>query len=222
MERPGERAGHIRSYKLRTGRVGPTSYDAIARLWATLGVDIDGAALDPVELFGRDAPLVVEIGFGMGEATAQQAAAEPSTDLLAIEVHTPGVGGLLRLAEAAGLSNVRVGHGDATVLLSEMLAPGSLAGIRLFFPDPWPKARHVKRRIINSAFCDLAASRLARGGLLHVATDWPAYAEHVRAVVAGRPDFDLVDEVPWRPETRFERRGVAAGRDSHDIVARRR
>ena len=212
--------GPVRSFKLRRGRVTGTQAEAIARLWPALGVEVDGTPLDLPALFGRRAPVVLEVGPGMGEATARMAAAEPSTDLLTVDVHTPGHGNLLKLVEAAGLSNVRVGAGDALVLLRRMLAPESLAGVRVFFPDPWPKARHAKRRLVTPAFAALVASRLVPGGTLHVATDWPDYAAQVERVVRQAPAFELVGRLP-RPRTRFEQQGLDAGRTAYDVVARR-
>jgi tRNA (guanine-N7-)-methyltransferase len=211
----------VRSFKRRASRVTPGQREALDRDWDRLGGHVDGRPLDLAGLFGRSAPVVLEIGFGMGEATAAMAAAQPGVDLLAVDVHTPGHGSLLRLVAEQGLTNVRVLDGDATVLLRDMLVPASLAGVRVFFPDPWPKARHVKRRLVSDAFAEVVADRLADGGLLHVATDVPAYAEQVAAVIAAQPLLEPVPP-PWRPTTRFERRGTAEGRPSRDLAARRR
>lgn len=211
----------IRTYKRRSGRSTPGQTDALVRLWPRLGVEVDGSLLDLPTLFGRIAPTVVEIGFGMGEATAEMAAAQPEVDVLAVDVHTPGQGHLLRLAERAGLTNVRVAHGDARVLLAEMLPPESLAAVRVFFPDPWPKARHAKRRLVTPAFAALVADRLADGGSLHLATDVAAYAQQAAGVLGAAPELDWIDP-PWRAGTRFERRAVRDGRPSHDLATRRR
>ena len=210
----------VRTYKRRSGRVTPGQTDALARLWSGLGVDVDGQPLDLAALFERRAPVVLEIGFGMGEATAEMAAAAPGTDVLAVDVHTPGHGNLLRLVEQRGLTNVRVADGDARVLLAEMLPSASLAAVRVFFPDPWPKARHAKRRLVTPDFTALVADRLVVGGLLHVATDIEPYLTDARAVVAATPGLEPVDP-PWRATTRFERRGARDGRASHDLAARR-
>ncbi|GAA3301457.1 hypothetical protein GCM10020295_44790 [Streptomyces cinereospinus] len=165
--------------------------DALQRLWPLWGLDIDGRrVLDLTELFGNGNPVVLEIGFGMGEATAQMAAADPDTNILAVDVHTPGQGNLLNLADQAGLRNVRVANGDAIILLREMLAPVSLDGLRVFFPDPWPKKRHHKRRLIQPEFLTLAAGRLRSGALLHCATDWEPYAEQMLEVLTAHPAFD--------------------------------
>jgi len=220
VDRPAD-GTPLRSYKRRTSRVTATQADALERLWPSLGVEVDGCHLDVAALFGRTAPLVLEIGFGMGEATVEMAAAQPDLDLLAVDVHTPGLGGLLRDVEARGLTNVRVADGDANALLP-MLAASSVHEMRIFFPDPWPKRRHWKRRLVDEAFLSLAAERLVPGGRVHVATDWPHYADWVRRLVAGHPSYDLVDSVPWRPRTRFEVIGIDAGRPAIDVVAVRR
>jgi tRNA (guanine-N7-)-methyltransferase len=210
----------VRTFKVRR-RVTTGQADALARLLPTYGVD-PRVPVDPVEVFGREAPLVLEIGSGMGEATAAMAAADPARDVLAVEVHTPGLGNLLRLVEAQGLRNVRVLEGDARQVLRELLAPGSLDEVRVFFPDPWPKARHAKRRLVTTEFADLVASRLRPGGVLHVATDWASYAEHVLAVLDPHPALDVVSrDRRGRPVTRFEQRGLDAGRTPHDVVASR-
>ena len=213
----------VRSYRLRRGRLSATTADALDRLGDLL-LPVDGRPLDLPALFGRAAPLVVEVGSGMGEATAAMAAADPGRDLLAVDVHVQGLGRLLRRIEDDGLTNVRACEGDAVVLLRDMLAPGSLDEVRVYFPDPWPKARHVKRRLVQRPFVDLVATRLRPGGLLHVATDWPPYAEQVRDALLPHPSFEVVVDGPrpaHRPVTRFEQRGLDAGRPSYDLVVRR-
>ena len=210
----------VRTFKRRSGRVTPGQTDARQRLWPRLGLSVDGHPLDPPAVFGRVAPLVVEVGFGMGEATAEMAAAEPDHDVLAVDVHTPGQGNLLRLVERRGLTNVRVADGDARVLLADMLAPASVAVVRVFFPDPWPKTRHAKRRLMTPAFATLVADRLVDGGTLHLATDMAAYADEVRGVLAATPGLVPADP-PWRATTRFERRGGRHGRPAHDVAVRR-
>jgi tRNA (guanine-N7-)-methyltransferase len=210
----------VRSYKRRAGRVTATQRAALDACWSAYGLPVDGRPLDPSDVFGRVAPLVLEIGFGMGEATAALAAEQPAYDVLAVDVHTPGQGQLLALLDAGALTNVRVMDGDANVVLREMLTPSSLSAVRVFFPDPWPKARHVKRRLVGPAFAELVADRLADGGLLHVATDVPAYAEQVRDVLARAPGLEPL-AAPPRPTTRFERRAMAADRPSVDLAARR-
>ncbi|WJV47773.1 tRNA (guanosine(46)-N7)-methyltransferase TrmB [Streptomyces flavofungini] len=224
----------IRSFTPRRSRVTTAQGDALRRLWPQWGLDIDGKeVLDLDALFAADeqpgtAPVVLEIGFGMGEATAQMAAADPGTRILAVDVHTPGQGNLLNLAERNGLSNVRVANGDAVILLTEMLAPEALDGVRVYFPDPWPKARHNKRRLIQPEFLSLLAPRLKPGGLLHCATDWEPYAEHMLEVLTAHPDFENVQEdggyaprPDFRPQTRFEGQGLRKGHVVRDLLFRR-
>jgi tRNA (guanine-N7-)-methyltransferase len=211
----------VRTFKTRR-RTTPGQADALHRLLPALGLSPTGR-IEPARVFGREAPLVLEIGSGMGEATAAMAAADPDRDVLAVDVHTPGIANLLRLVEEAGLRNVRVLEGDARALLRDRLAPGALDEVRVFFPDPWPKARHAKRRLVSPAFAGLVAARLRPDGRLHVATDWASYAAHTSRVLHAHPSFDVVStDRGDRPVTRFERRGVSAGRPAHDLVARRR
>ncbi|MEU3725835.1 tRNA (guanosine(46)-N7)-methyltransferase TrmB [Streptomyces sp. NPDC031705] len=219
----------IRSFQPRRSRVTTGQGEALKRLWGTWGLDIDGhEVIDLDQLFGG-LPVVLEIGFGMGEATAQMAAADPSTGILAADVHTPGQGNLLALAERNGLTNVRVANGDAIILLREMLPPASLAGMRVYFPDPWPKARHHKRRLIQPEFLDLAATRLAPGALLHCATDWEDYAEQMLEVLTAHPAFEntqpdggYAPRPEFRPLTRFEGQGLDKGHVVHDLLFTRR
>lgn len=212
----------VRTYKPRRGRFSAGHAAALERL-AAYTVVVDGQPLDTAAVFGRRAPLALEIGSGMGEATAAWAADRPDLDVLAVEVHTPGLGALLRRVEDAGLTNVRVAEGDALVVLRDMLGPESLAEVRALFPDPWPKSRHAKRRLVTAAFADLVADRLGAGGVLHVATDWPPYAEQVVAVLSGHPAYrTVVGERRGRPVTRFEQQGLDAGRAPTDVVATRR
>jgi len=204
----------------------PTASDALSRLWEARGFDIDDAApasLDRVALFGRRAPLVLEIGCGMGDATIAMAAVDPGRDYLAVDVHTPGLGTLLARAERAGLGNVAAARGDALVLLRHGVEPASLDAIHVFFPDPWPKARHHKRRIIAPEPVALMRERLRPGGVLHTATDWAGYADQMIEVLAADPELREVSAVsgerpPHRPITKYERRGIAAGREIRDFV----
>jgi tRNA (guanine-N7-)-methyltransferase len=211
----------IRTFHPRRGRMSARHHDAHAALWPAYGLivtDGDREPLDLPELFGRGAPVVLEIGFGMGELTAAMAAAHPDRDFLGVEVHTPGIGNLLALVGEQGLTNVRVAHGDAMQLVHR-LAPASLDAIHVFFPDPWPKARHHKRRLINPANVALLSSRLAAGGRLHCATDWPHYADAMRETLDAAPGLRLAtDGRDGRPETKFERRGSLAGRPIQDLI----
>ncbi|WP_461014265.1 tRNA (guanosine(46)-N7)-methyltransferase TrmB [Streptomyces daliensis] len=221
----------IRSFQPRRSRVTAGQRDALLRLWPEWGFDIDGLGhVDLGALFSDpELPVVLEIGFGMGEATARMAAEDPDTGILAVDVHTPGQGNLLRLAERNGLRNVRVGNGDAIILLREMLAPGSLSGLRVYFPDPWPKKRHHKRRLVQPEFLDLAAGPLAPGALVHCATDWEPYAEQMLEVLTAhpgyentRPDGGFAPRPPSRPLTRFEGQGLDKGHRVYDLLFRRR
>jgi tRNA (guanine-N7-)-methyltransferase len=204
--------------------------DALTRLWPLWGLPIPEAPttrLDPATLFGRRAPLVLEIGSGMGEATVAMAAADPGRDYLAVDVHTPGVANLLAVVEERGLTNVRVGLGDAITLLRHMLAPASLSAVHAFFPDPWPKARHHKRRLIQPAYVALLRTRLVPGGVLRCATDWAEYAEVMLETLGADPEFvneheGYAPRPSERPVTKFEQRGVEAGREIFDLSFRRR
>jgi len=216
----------IRSYVLRQGRFSPAQQRAYAELLPRLGIPYRREPLNFREIFGRDAPVVVEIGSGMGETTARIARENPATDYVAIEVHAPGVGSLLKMLAEEAVPNVRVVQHDAVDVMREMVPESSLAGIHVFFPDPWPKKRHHKRRLIQPAFTALAASRLAAGGYLHVATDWQDYAEHVLAVLSATPGLRNTAEAfaprpATRPETKFERRGLNLGHGVWDIVFER-
>ncbi|MDF3302311.1 tRNA (guanosine(46)-N7)-methyltransferase TrmB [Streptomyces tropicalis] len=219
----------IRSFQPRRSRVTAGQADALQRLWPQWGLDIDGQrVIDLAELFGNRRPVVLEIGFGMGEATAQMAAADPDTNILAVDVHTPGQGNLLNLAERHGLTNVRVGNGDAIILLREMLRPDALDGLRVYFPDPWPKKRHHKRRLIQPEFLTLAATRLGPGALVHCATDWEPYAEQMLEVLTAHPAFENTEAAGgfaprpvFRPLTRFEEQGLDKGHVVNDLLFRR-
>jgi tRNA (guanine-N7-)-methyltransferase len=217
----------VRSYVLRQGRTSAAQARALEELGPRYAIPYTHALLDRVAMFGRDAPLVVEIGSGMGETTLEMAAADPATDFVAIEVHGPGVGSLLRGIDAAGLTNLRIIRHDAIDVLEQMIADASLTGIHLFFPDPWPKKRHHKRRLIQPAFAALAARKLAPGGILHAATDWPDYAEQMLKVLSAEPLLEntVKDYAPRparRPHTKFEERGLRLGHPVRDLVFRRR
>ncbi|WP_189078742.1 tRNA (guanosine(46)-N7)-methyltransferase TrmB [Mangrovihabitans endophyticus] len=214
----------IRTFHPRRGRMSGRHADAVDAHWARFGltiVDGDRRPLDLDHLFGRSAPRVLEIGFGMGDATAAMAAADPDRDFLGIEVHTPGIGNLLALIGERGLRNVRVARGDAMELAGR-LAPASLAAVHVFFPDPWPKARHHKRRLISPANVAVLRELLAPGGVLRCATDWPDYARAMTRTLDGDPGLRAMPEpeartLPPRPRTKFEQRGARAGRPIADL-----
>ena len=217
----------VRSYVLRAGRMGTGQVRALAELAPRFVLPFEPQPLDARAAFGRDVPLVVEVGFGMGAATAAIAAAQPERNFLGIEVHEAGVGALLRRIDAEQLANLRIVRHDAVEVLASMVAPASLVGVNLFFPDPWPKKRHWKRRIVQPAFAALVASRLAPGGVWHCATDWQPYAEQMLEVLAAEPA--LVNTAPGyaprpehRPLTKFEQRGLALGHGVWDLLFARR
>jgi tRNA (guanine-N7-)-methyltransferase len=216
----------IKTYVLRAGRMGTGQQRALDELAPRHVLAFEPQPLDAAQVFGRSAPLVVEIGFGMGQATAAIAQANPDTDFLGIEVHAPGVGTLLQRIDELRLTNLRIVQHDAVEVLTAMIAPASLAGLHVFFPDPWPKKRHWKRRLIQPPFVALAASRLAAGGTLHCATDWQPYAEQMLEVLSAEPLLantadGYAPRPAHRPETKFERRGTALGHGVWDLVFRR-
>jgi tRNA (guanine-N7-)-methyltransferase len=223
---PGAARPAIRSFVLRAGRLGPGQRRALQELGPQFLLPYQNQPLDLAATFGRVAPCVLEIGFGMGDATVQIAAALPGVNHLGVEVHQPGVGALLKQVGEQGLSNVRVVQDDAVQVLQHMLAPGSLTGVHIFFPDPWHKLKHNKRRLVQPAFVQLLTSRLAPGGYLHCATDWQPYAQHMLAVL--QADSLLLNTATasdgystrpaYRPLTKFENRGLKLGHGVWDLV----
>ena len=214
----------VRSYVLRAGRMGTGQQRALAELAPRFVLPYRAERSDFAAAFAQSAPLVIEIGFGMGDATAQIAAARADTNFLGIEVHPPGVGALLQRIEERGLTNVRIVQHDAVEVLEQMIAPASLAGVHIYFPDPWHKKRHNKRRLVSGDFAALAASRLRRGGTLQLATDWEPYAEAMLEVLNGAAvlrnragDRRFVPRNPGRILTRFEKRGERLGHAVHDL-----
>jgi tRNA (guanine-N7-)-methyltransferase len=212
----------IRSYVLRQGRTTPAQKRALEELLPRFGLPFKPAPLTPAEVFGRTAPLVLEIGSGMGETTAAIAQARPDADFIAVEVHGPGVGSLLNRIDSLQLKNLKVIRHDAVEVLEKMIPDASLAAIHLFFPDPWPKKRHHKRRLVQPEFAALAARKLAPNGLLHAATDWPDYADHMEAVFSGEFLLQKAAEgFTARPGTKFEARGRRLGHAIRDLYWRR-
>ena len=216
----------IRSYVLRQGRVSNAQQRAYDSLLPRFGIPFARQLIDLDRTFGRRAPRVLEIGFGMGDTTAQIAATHLEIDYLGIEVHTPGVGGLLKQLDERALSNVRVIQHDAVEVLKHMLVPSSFEGVHIFFPDPWPKKRHHKRRLIQPPFVALLAQLMKPGAYLHIATDWEDYAGQILTVLSGEPL--LANTAPayaerprHRPLTRFESRGLKLGHRVWDIVFRK-
>ncbi|HVT33923.1 MAG TPA: tRNA (guanosine(46)-N7)-methyltransferase TrmB [Rhodanobacteraceae bacterium] len=218
----------IRSFVLRQGRTTPAQQRAFDAHWARYGLDFTGEPRDFAAVFGRRAPLVVEIGFGNGEQFLHAATSEPARDFIGIEVHRPGVGRLLNALADAGVANARVYQHDAVEVLLHEVAPDALEEVRIYFPDPWPKKRHQKRRLVQPDFVALLASRITPGGRLHLATDWADYAEHMRNVLdnaAGwRPkahDAAAEDRPGGRIDTHFERRGLKLGHGVWDLLYER-
>jgi tRNA (guanine-N7-)-methyltransferase len=208
----------IRSFVRRAGRLTPSQRHALDELWPDFGIEYVPKLLDFNEIFGRTAMVVLEIGFGNGDTLVQQAVASPDSDFVGIEVHDPGIGHCLIAARDAGIGNLRLIAHDAIEVLEQQIATASLQRINLYFPDPWPKKRHHKRRIVQADFLAACASRLAHAGTLHIATDWANYAEHIDAALGASPHFRCAErrehdgENPLeRPRTKFERRGLRKG-----------
>jgi len=217
---PDKIAGHrtIRSFVRRAGRITPSQQRALDELWPGYGVQYVDFPLDFTHLFGRTAPVVLEIGFGNGESLVDQAAANPDRDFLGIEVHEPGVGHCLLKAEEADIHNLKIIAYDAVEVLNNQVPAKSLSRVNLYFPDPWPKKRHHKRRIVQLDFVGLIAEKLATGGTFNIATDWANYAEHIDEVLSQSDRFTCIeyrehdgDEPFDRPQTKFERRGLRKG-----------
>lgn len=218
----------VRSFVRRQGRITASQQRALDELWPRFGIEPGGAPLDLDAIFGGRAARVLEIGFGTGDSLAAMAEADPATGFLGIEVHRPGVGRLMSLAEAKELRNLRVICADAVEVLQHLLPDDSLDAIYLFFPDPWHKKRHHKRRIVQPAFAELAGRRLRRGGHLHMATDWKEYAAQMLAVMSQAerfrnlsPSGDYVPRPDYRPLTKFERRGQRLGHGVWDLLFER-
>lgn len=218
----------VMSFVRRPGRITVGQQRAWEKHWDRLGREVTelSGPVDFDEWFGRAAPVMLEIGSGMGETTAQLALAEPDLNYVAVEVYEPGLAQLMARAESSGVTNLRLFRGDAVALLAEHVAPGSLAGVRIFFPDPWPKKKHHKRRLVQPEFTALVADRLAVGGRLHLATDWAEYADQMLAVCGAEPLLrneyhDWAPRPDWRPVTKFETRARNDGRISRDLMFRR-
>jgi len=219
----------IRSFVLREGRMTPAQQRAFETHWARFGIDYSGKTQDLDAHFGRRAPHVLEIGFGNGEALAWASEHDLARDYIGVEVHGPGVGRLMNALAARDAGNVRLYKHDAVEVLENEIAPGSLAEVRLWFPDPWHKKRHNKRRIVQPAFVALLATRMAPDGLLHLATDWEPYAQHMLEVMEAAPGWrnelgpgQFAEKPAWRIETHFERRGLKLGHGVWDLLYCRR
>lgn len=217
----------VRSFVLREGRLTSGQQRAMEELWPILGLE-PSTPLDPVAVFGRQAPLVLEIGFGMGQSLVQMAQAAPDKDFIGIEVHTPGVGACLMAIEQLKLSNLRLYRHDAVEVLQQAIAPASLSTVQIYFPDPWHKKKHHKRRLIQQSLLDSLIERLQPAGQIHLATDWQHYAEQMLEVLQAdsrlenlSPTRDYLPRPEWRPLTKFEQRGHRLGHGVWDLLFRK-
>ncbi|QQX81529.1 tRNA (guanosine(46)-N7)-methyltransferase TrmB [Shewanella sp. KX20019] len=218
----------VRSFVLREGRLTKGQATALEQQWPAMGLDYTPEPIDLVEVFGREADTVLEIGFGMGASLVEMAKAAPELNFIGIEVHKPGVGSCLSVAAEAGVTNLRVYHHDALEVLGNSIAEASLARVQLFFPDPWHKKRHHKRRIVQAPFAELIRSKLKVGGVFHLATDWENYSEHMLEVMKSAPGYknqsatgDVVERPEHRPLTKFEARGHRLGHGVWDLMFER-
>ena len=224
---PGGEHGHIRSFVRRAGRMSDAQTRYFEEMMPKIGIPYRPEPLDLTAVFGRTAPRILEIGCGMGETTAKIAQANPQNDYFGLEVHVPGVGALCKLIAEKGLSNLRIGQHDAVEVVRDMLPPDSLDGVHVFFPDPWHKKRHHKRRLIQGPFVALLASRLKPGGYFHCATDWEEYAMQMLDVLSAEPTLANTAEgfaprPEYRPLTKFENRGLRLGHGVWDVIFQRR
>lgn len=215
----------VRSFVLRTGRMTEGQQNAMAAVWPRMGLNVADGKLDLAQTFGREAPVVLEIGFGMGDSLVEMAKAQPEKNYIGIEVHTPGVGRLLSNADEAGLTNIRVFEHDAVEVLDQCIPDGSLDTLQLFFPDPWHKKKHHKRRIVQPAFAQAIRKKLKVGGVFHMATDWENYAEHMMEVMSAAEGYNNVagdgqysPQPEWRPVTKFQKRGERLGHGVWDLM----
>lgn len=218
----------VRSFVLRGGRLTEGQKRALDEYWPRYGIGEAESILDFKALFGNEAPVIMEIGFGNGDATWRMAQSSPEKNFLGVEVHQPGVGHLLLKMEQHEISNIRIANDDVVVFLNERVPKESLAGVLIYFPDPWPKKRHHKRRLIQPSLIALLASRMRSGALLHLATDWEPYAKFMLEVMTSSSDFknlsstrDFCDQPEWRPQTKYESRGQRLGHQVRDLLFRK-
>lgn len=224
----GKRIRKVRSFVLREGRLTKGQEAAMKDFWPMMGLDHDMGMLDFAAIFGNDNPVTLEIGFGMGASLVEMAVSSPDKNFIGIEVHSPGVGACLMAAGECGVTNLRVFCHDAVEVLADCIPDTSLAGMQLFFPDPWHKTRHQKRRIVQASFAESIRQKLVLGGIFHMATDWENYAEHMIDIMAVAPGYEntaaeghFVPRPDWRPLTKFEQRGHRLGHGVWDIIYKR-
>ena len=225
MSETAQKMRRIRSFVLRTGRMTEGQKRAYDLHWPSKGLELKNGAIVLPEVFGRDAPVVLEIGFGMGDSLAQMAAAEPDKDFIGVEVHSPGVGRLMHLIDESGIENLRAYCDDAVEVLELCIADNSLSRVQIYFPDPWHKKRHHKRRLVQPEFVQLLRRKLKPGGVIHLATDWENYAEHMMLVMSGAEGFRntqgegaFAPRPDYRPVTKFEKRGERLGHGVWDLL----
>ncbi|MBC6428784.1 MAG: tRNA (guanosine(46)-N7)-methyltransferase TrmB [Cellvibrionales bacterium] len=218
----------VRSFVLRTGRMTAGQRRALAEHWPDFGIDLEAGRMDAAQIFGRRRPLVLEIGFGMGDSLLDMCRAEPDKDFIGVEVHPPGVGHLLARAAAAGIDNLRIYRADAQDVLRDCIADGAIARVQIYFPDPWPKKKHHKRRLLQPDFVAHLAQKVCADGLLHLATDWQNYAEQMRIVLEAAAGWVNIagpgcyaEPPAWRPPTKFERRGRGLGHGVWELLYRK-
>lgn len=218
----------VRSFVMRAGRITEGQQKALDDVWPVMGLEISQGPIVPSEVFGREAPVVLEIGFGMGDSLIEMATVQPEKNYIGIEVHRPGVGRLLSRADEAGLTNIRVYAEDAVQVLADCIPDGSLDVLQLFFPDPWHKKRHHKRRIVQPEFVQQIRRKLKVGGYFHMATDWENYAEHMMEVMSAAQgyrnkagDGQYSPQPEWRPVTKFQKRGERLGHGVWDLMFER-
>jgi len=209
----------VRTYRLRGSRITAPQQSALDKYWEIYGMQYSEDFIDIPRLFPNSKEVILEIGFGMGEATALIGRDFPETGFIAVEVHKPGIGKLMARIEELGLSNIRIIEGDAHPIITTMIPDNSIDGVHLFFPDPWPKKRHHKRRIINAEFLALIYPKIKDGGFFHIATDWVPYAEQIQEVFTASPPFTggVVERPEWRPVTRFEGQGLTKDHQVTDL-----
>ena len=217
----------IRSFVLRQGHLSPAQERAVAELLPIYGIPYQEKLIDLQDIFKRNSPKILEIGFGMGVATAEIAGRLPETDFIAVEVHTPGVGNLLKLIKEQELNNIRIIHHDAVEVIDKMINNNALDGVHIFFPDPWHKKRHNKRRLIQTPFIEKLLPKIKSGGYIHLATDWEEYAQQMLEVLSAESNLsntarDFAEKPTYRPETKFEARGIRLGHGVWDLVFRKK